>query len=442
MKYSKIALVIATTLVISACDDSDSGSSTYTRNVSVDVSSIYGELTTTPMVISSEEGVEPISDCTLDISKTTPSEASDAVPFDLRYCNDGYTLTIEHNGESLVHKDITLTETVQSGNVTGPVTFTLSHPELEGVDEAPYYTLSGSAFIGAEDASVELIAKNEDWALVTVVDNEDVSEARLNNINMTSQESKTLNKVNRNDFVMYTKESESFLEVESEKHGHYGASSISTASDTHSHVPIIINEDGSVIVKPGFRNDPIEVSPAEPVMADNKLTSAGLSNYSVDVLSGAVTYDIEYVREGTEAYSYTPVSINKKLGAYNVEFDALITRDSGDSTFPTLSIYVTQESGVGNGGGFFENTNLKFHGYRGEEGEMLVKAYVRKDNSWVPRNGELDKISDYNDYFVSSTWGEDGTLGNFFVRYNDEGQNTGGSVTITEHEFVLSSNEG
>ena len=452
MKKSVLALSVISALFLAGCSSDDDEVVTpdpveKSRDVTVEVSSIYGELSTTPMSTYSEDGTGSIATCNLATSKTSPTSDED-VPFDLQYCNDGYTLTIEHDGETITRKGISLSEKVTAGNVTGTVTFTLTHPELESAEDSYYYTLSGSATVDASEVDVKLIATNENWSLVTVSNNSDISEARLNTISMISHDSMSRNTITRTDFIMYTKESESFLEVESEKHSSYGSTYVETKTNKHHHLPLVINEDGSVIINPGFGGDPIKVTPATPVMEDNALLVNGLSNYAVDSLSGAVTYTIDAPNDrDVEPYSYTQVSIadsKKTIADYFIEFDALTTRLDETTAFPTLSIYVINDSGNGNNGNLKQNTNLKFYGDRNESGDMLVRAYTHNGTMWegkVDNDGSplYEPISEYNTWHVSSTWGEDLTQGNFYIRYNDESANTGATVVITEHEFSLNS---
>ncbi|WP_285163330.1 hypothetical protein [Shewanella goraebulensis] len=454
MKKSVLALSVISALFLAGCSSDDDNEVVTpepvekSRDVTVEVSSIYGELSTTPMSTYSEDGTGSIAECKLAISKTSPSEDSASVPFDLQYCNDGYTLTIEHDGETITRTGISLTEKVTAGNVTGAVTFTLTHPELESIEDSYYYTLSGSATVDASEVDVKLIATNENWSLVTVSNNSDISEARLNTISMISHDSMSRNTITRTDFIMYTKESESFLEVESKKHSSYGSTYVETQTNKHHHLPLVINEDGSVIINPGFGGDPIKVTPASPVMEDSALLVNGLSNYTVDSLSGAVTYTIDAPNaRDVEPYSYTQISIadsKNTIADYSIEFDALTTRLDETTAFPTLSIYVTDNPGSGNNGDLKQNTNLKFYGVRNESGNMLVRAYKHDGIQW---NGKVDDnnsplyepISEYNTWHVSSTWGEDATQGNFYIRYNDDSENTGATVVITEHEFSLKS---
>ncbi|WP_192021537.1 hypothetical protein [Shewanella sp. WPAGA9] len=426
MKKSVLALSVISALFLAGCSSDDDSSSPEpvesARNVTVDVRSIYGELSTTPMSINSEEDIGPIADCNLAISKTSPSDESGSVPFDLQYCNDGYTLTIVHEGGTIIKEDVTLDQTHVVGNVTGEVTFTVTHPELDGVTDAHYYTLSGTATIDASEIKVDLITKNEDWSLVTVSDNSDISATRLNNLNMISHDSILINKVTRSDYVMYTKELESFLEVESNKHSNFGSTYIETLTDTHSHLTLTINEEGSVIVDPGFEADPINVIPSEPVINLDRVHKAEVKQ--VDMISGAVTLkpmDSEG-NKNNEAKVNNGGHNGVALENMNMEFSWSAEIEDAYHN-PYVSVYVSGKYPDNDEGKAVKNISI--YGNNKETVTIHFEDETQLSNVNISELGHL----------VTSTFADWGHIGNYYIRLNDDNYNNGVAITVTEYNF-------
>ncbi len=431
MKKSILALSVISALFLSGCSSDDD------EIITPEPTSRSVEVNLTIPQISATTNDEPATPWMTQI---------DSKGFQHALLLEQYYLCYSDDVVNDKCQDINLTDKTFKLDVTGSATFTVSHPSTDNniYTTSPVYTASGTATLGVDATEILIPVENTKWQYISVEHSNDVNARdgiKINNhdasLTLVEQPNRKMEEQYQYSFGYVL--IDSTVTVDTHKYGELSADTIYKAKE---HIPLRLNfnENGGIVIgEPNF-GEPLEpIAPIEPTLPvfDATIANSGGLDFAtkqVDFTTGAVTYKIKDANKNftPEAYTYTPMLVGThQLKEFNFIFEASI--DNGHT--PVISIYVSDKKGAT----IFETTQLKFSGnYDAENSTPMVTAYSYIDGIWQAQGSE-QSMSEFSDLYIPVVFGEDATMGNFYVRYSDSNASAGSLVTIKEYDFSLHS---
>ncbi|OBT08334.1 hypothetical protein A9267_11565 [Shewanella sp. UCD-FRSSP16_17] len=454
MKKSVLALSVISALFLAGCSSDDDSSSpeptpepTESREVAVTIAAAQ-LLPTSVVITSDEDGIPVLPEYIQQVDNKGYQHAILVKGYDLCYSDEIVTDKCFHNID-IYDATITL-------DVTGEATITISNPIVNSVDTSPVYTAFGEETLKVEDTQVEIKVTNKDWQYITVESSNDVEASYLNNLSMEWTEvSKDAHRNVDYDYSFGYVLIDSQVVVDTPK---YGSLEADTTYEANGRVDLRVNfnENGNIIIgDPSFGDgDSPIIEPVTPVMDEN-IMGRGLTDYTIDHNTGAVTWNIE--DNGTikgseanrieEAFTYEISDFGEKVGNYNLNLKSKtndLTEDGFDTYTAYTAVYLFTEGGTKRGE-LEEAAELKVRG----DGTLHIVVPASREQIIVNSIEDVvdfygdGKLYPIKDLFVRKVFGNDATIGNFYTRYNYLNLNGGDSVTISEYNFtVKSENEG